>query len=461
MNSLYPTCIALLLLGLVSPAPGREPENEPSSEAAAAEAPAPAESTAPSATSSPSVNDAADEPSDAGAGGEAAAGPDTVADEKDAAEAEEAVVEEEDILLIEGEEEESIIAEEVGVTEEEPDTAAGGDAGEQAAGAAGEEPGAEEADAEEKAAAAAAAADTVADTVVPEEPEKKMTVEQARSINFAKNLEEYRSPRTAMFMSLFLPGLGQAYAKRPVKTGIFVLAEAAIIGTGVYFALEGRDHKATARKYADRNFDLDKFWSYYENIVDVVPDTWTDSMKQDLQRSIVWDSTEFAQDAKGKNNAYYDNLQREALVHGWEDAEPVLDAPNDRFIDSAASYSYNYEVYQEVGDPEGDTNFLFIRIDRETGKEVSSKPVWGYSESQQDYIDMVHEYNRYYRISTNVLFLLFANHVVSAVDAMISAKAHNDELLGRQSFWRHVGLNQQLAFTENGITSTLGVRIRF
>ena len=38
-------------------------------------------------------------------------------------------------------------------------------------------------------------------------------IEDARAINFARNLKEYRSPKLAMLMSLVLPGSGQVYAK--------------------------------------------------------------------------------------------------------------------------------------------------------------------------------------------------------------------------------------------------------
>jgi len=361
------------------------------------------------------------------------------------------VIEEEDVLIIEDEEEENIIEQEVGPVEQpkHADTAAAPVTGQQPLPR----------HAAEQPAVSPSRDTTAAVTVKPAgESGTAAVIEKERSINFARNLREYRSPRTAMFLSLLLPGLGQAYAKKYVKSLIFSLAEAAIIGTGIRYAMKGKAEKEDAYTFADRYFSLDSFWTYYKNLDSLLNRRLSiDTMKlADIKSMVIWDSTEFVNDAKARNTSFYETIDRDALVQGWIDCEPKIDLAQNGFIEDYAKY--RYAPMQEPG--AGDTIWLLYQIEKTTGDTVGEY-LWGYSNRQLEYRGMMRKSNDYYRISTNVLFLLIANHVISAVDAMISAKAYNDELLGKQSFWRRIRLDQQMAFTETGVASTFGVQVRF
>jgi hypothetical protein len=152
-------------------------------------------------------------------------------------------------------------------------------------------------------------------------------------------------------------------------------------------------------------------------------------------------------------------------VQGWVDCEPELDLNIPGFVEDDPAYTYKYEPFQvpaslDSGEVGNDTVWMLIQIDKISGDTIADK-IYGYSPRQLEYGDMLSKSNEYYRISTNLFFVLIANHIISAVDAMISAKAHNDELLGRQSLWRRINLDQQVAFTDAGIRSSFGVRVRF
>jgi hypothetical protein len=56
---------------------------------------------------------------------------------------------------------------------------------------------------------------------------------------------------------------------------------------------------------------------------------------------------------------------------------------------------------------------------------------------------------------------LLVNHVASAVMAGILAKRHNDELLGRESFWRRVGIEQQYVNTGSTTVPGYALQVRF
>jgi len=96
-------------------------------------------------------------------------------------------------------------------------------------------------------------------------PAGPAVVEAPRSVNFARNLKEYRSPKLAMLLSLVLPGLGQAYARNYWKTAIFGVLEATVIGFSIAYNVKGRHELEDARGFADKHYDPGKsrFEAYY------------------------------------------------------------------------------------------------------------------------------------------------------------------------------------------------------
>ena len=94
-------------------------------------------------------------------------------------------------------------------------------------------------------------------------------------------------------------------------------------------------------------------------------------------------------------------------------------------------------------------------------KTLVNSGVFGYSKNQDKYNHMISLSNHYYNVSTILLFFLVANHIASAVDAFISARAFNDKLLNKKSAWQHINIDHQIAFAQDGFHSRLGVRVRF
>ena len=56
---------------------------------------------------------------------------------------------------------------------------------------------------------------------------------------------------------------------------------------------------------------------------------------------------------------------------------------------------------------------------------------------------MMSKSNSYYKTAQLILITMIINHVISAIDALISAKAFNDELINKESVWRHISIEQQ------------------
>ncbi len=275
-------------------------------------------------------------------------------------------------------------------------------------------------------------------------------VESTRSINFAKNASEYRSPKKAMFLSMLVPGLGQAYVKNYLKSALFGVAEAAIIGVAVNYHMKGSDQKRDAREFADNNYDHQKLNTFYDDLKTHLQSKDAKDYMDIL--GLIIDSNVVRSSSKADN--YYHAIEENAYVQGWKDAEPRFTS-NGYQIEG--EYKFGYKAYKEEGD---DSTWLITRTDKATGQVIETGK-FGFSEDQGKFRDMVSKSTGYYKVSTNMLFLLLANHLASAVDALFSAKAHNDALLERETLWHRIRIDQGLAFTGTDMKTKLGVKVRF
>jgi hypothetical protein len=272
------------------------------------------------------------------------------------------------------------------------------------------------------------------------------TIESIHSINFAKNLKNYRSPKVAMFLSLLVPGLGQAYVKKYYKTGIFVAIEATAIGFSVAFNKKGKDQETKAKNFANdtNNFDYEKMKTYYDGLMSFLKDPANfattesnpDSAAKAILNDIFYNDTNlisFAQANKYKSQEFYSTIESNTYVQGWKDCQPSLT----QIIGGDSAFFAGDFKYRRSDS----LKYKFNRIDTSNGKVDSL--IYGYSPNQNTFKDMMSKSNSYYKTAQLILITMIINHVVSAVDALISAKAYNDELINKESVWRHISIEQQ------------------
>jgi hypothetical protein len=74
---------------------------------------------------------------------------------------------------------------------------------------------------------------------------------------------------------------------------------------------------------------------------------------------------------------------------------------------------------------------------------------------------MMSKSNDYYKLANTILAVMIINHLVSAVDALIGAMAYNNELLGKETFWRHVNIEPQCAVDPVNPSFGLAFRMGF
>ena len=297
----------------------------------------------------------------------------------------------------------------------------------------------------------AAVASAPAAPAAPVEAEK---IEKVRSINFAANLKEYRSPKLAMLMSLIIPGSGQFYAKSSLTAAACLAVEAALIGTGYAFVKKGQSEKKKARTYADSLYSADKFSNYDKDLRTFLGAKFGPASGDSIYYGIIHfgDSSaaeNFLKDANAKNDNYYDAIEDASgtFVRGWDDVAPGFSADNAIEITDADTAMY--------GAFTNDSAYFAYK------KEPGKYPAYGFSQHQITYSDMVSKAQGLSRIGSRFYMSLLVNHLASAVIAGILAKKHNDELLGKESFWRRIDVEEQMVNTGTTVVSGYALAVRF
>jgi len=301
--------------------------------------------------------------------------------------------------------------------------------------------------------------DTTAGKILPEseKPVQPATVEAVHSINFAKNLKDYRSPKLAMLLSLLVPGLGQAYVKSYYKTGVFVALEATAIGFSVAYNNKGKKQLDNAQSFADQNYNNDNLTTYYKDLFGFISGKngsgpIGDSVARDKLSSIYLD-TSFLKGSTYRSQGHYSNIQENSYVQGWNDCEPK---GSKIFTSGQTIFSEGQNTYKL----DDSTGYKVYKVGK-NGSIDSTMPLYGYSTSQEHFKAMVSQSNSYYKTAQGILFTLLVNHIISAVDALISAKAYNEALLGRESMWQHISLQQQLVDAGPSLSAGMAMRIQF
>ncbi len=291
-------------------------------------------------------------------------------------------------------------------------------------------------------------------------------VDSVKKINFAGNLKNYRSPRKAMFRSLLLPGWGQAYAKKEWKTAIFAGVEVgAIVGIAVMNYL-GKEKGREAVNFAEDNYDKSNFVDFYEKyksyVYTVFETTYKDfsaTQIDSIREAAIIQDMYFGNDVDYYKSSASDKDLEEMwegnyYVAGWND-----------FSTSAADSATTGYYFDNNGYHIDNTKFSYYTQDTTwfiNNLETGESGLLGYSKLKKQYKDLRNEERDYYDRGLLFVGLLIANHVTSAIDAFISAKAYNDDMLEKESVWEHIGLENQLAYTFNGgVKTTLGIKIKF
>jgi hypothetical protein len=279
------------------------------------------------------------------------------------------------------------------------------------------------------------------------------TIEQVHSLNFARNLKEYRSPKLAMLMSLILPGSGELYAQSDIWATGFVVAEAALIATGASLASTATKKKQAAYTYAGQHYKDTSMKAYLDSLHAYLHTKGEDSL---FYQAIFTDSSDqtFLKQAGTKSSTYYNLINlgpSSPFIRGWDDVTPAIFTRQGGFqLDSIESTKYFKDT---SGNP--DSSYLLKLV------SDSTTLLFGQSAHQQVYNGMIQSSLQWSNYSRSVFLTLIINHIVSAITAGILAKKHNDELLGQQSFWQHIGVDVSYVNTGSQTVPSYALQVKF
>ncbi|MCL2689353.1 MAG: DUF5683 domain-containing protein [Chitinispirillia bacterium] len=244
-------------------------------------------------------------------------------------------------------------------------------------------------------------------------------IEDGRSINFAHNLSEYRSPRLAMLLSLLVPGLGQAYSKSYIKAGAFAAVEIAAIGTAISFNNSGKSKKREAHRFADRHFSIDSLKRYDGLMRPKFED-------EKIGIELPFDTT-FYNSAVRRESFFYESIRGAYFAPGWIDLHPV--------IDDIVSNSDENPFEQDW---------------------------FGSSRHQATYNSMMKDSKSKHDAVNYVLYVILVNHIASAIDAGFTARAYNANLLGKDNtVWERISVEQQYVFSGKELSPGIALRLKF
>ncbi|MGA2507793.1 MAG: hypothetical protein ABSF80_09990 [Chitinispirillaceae bacterium] len=276
------------------------------------------------------------------------------------------------------------------------------------------------------------------------------TIESVHSINFARNLKEYRSPKLAMLMSLILPGAGQVYAKSNLWAAAFGVIEVGLISTGVALSAKSKTVSNNAHAFANQHYDTNTYKQYTTYLKSYLHSI-NDSTSYSSSIFFEGEDTSFLSEARNKSDLYYNNINSRTLpyIRGWDDVQTNF-TNNGYQIQGSDTSRFGI-----VTGPKGDTSYLlFLKPD-------STNRMYGISANQVHYNSMLDESRKWANYSRNTFLSLLLNHLASAIMAGIAAKRHNDELLGRESFWHHIEVEPCYVNTGSGTSPGYAVQVEF
>jgi hypothetical protein len=320
----------------------------------------------------------------------------------------------------------------------------------------------------------AAAADSAAADSAAAKGKKRKRIVRETTVNTIDELKgRYRSPKKALFMSLIVPGLGQAYVGHHwfnyTRGAAYLLTDVALAYGWHYYVGTKQDNEI--KKY--KAF-ADQYWrqSKYEDTVNAYTDKVTGLFPHRANYC------EYVQDQSGSGQALYQGcadpqknpVQYSSFRNVYNDAG-INDV--DSIGSLRAGFPNSQQFYELIGK---EVEFIhgwddapaskmsdtaFYAVD-DKGNVLKGREAIPTSEHQQKYITMRAQANDYARMQAWFLGGMVVNHIVSAIDAALTAKYHNKALYQTETYWYdRIHLDSQLAWDGYAPVPTVTASVTF
>ncbi len=329
-----------------------------------------------------------------------------------------------------------------------------------------------------KAAAAnlAAASDSTGEsdsTQTKAKAKKRKRVVRETTVNTIDELKgKYRSPKKALFMSMIVPGLGQAYVGHTwtnyTRGAVYFLADVAMIyGWHHYVDIRQNAQIKKYQAFADSNW----LQSKYEDSIRVSPEKLT---LRNQVRETYCDAVQENGSSSGLilHQACIDPKQNDAFQNEYQDRNWSVDSIAHR----RSQFPNPHAFYEIIGKEQefitgwkdannvvmGDSAFYEMGADGNAARDNLGRLVLAYTPQQQEYISMRAKANDYARMQAYFLGGIVINHIVSAIDAALAAHYHNKALYQTETSWYdRVSLDSRLAWDGYAPIPTVTASVTF
>lgn len=284
-------------------------------------------------------------------------------------------------------------------------------------------------------------------------------VSRVRAIDEMKG--KYRSPRRALFMSLVVPGSGQMYVGGSTfnyaRGAAYMATEVALVSGWYYFSVYKYDQQVDKYKaYAQEHYSVGQ----YEARMHDLWNTLTEDQESTFNTLYGSARSEYCQSIYG-DGGRFGCYNEKTPFKG--DAAHLANFPDSVSLGTSLQSTSLYDAdafYRIVANDEFVLGWYDV-TDQKTVAEldlsddVSSSVALGASNNLATYRKMRARANELADMQAWFLGGLILNHIVSAVDATLSARAHNMELYEEKVTWLDkVRLDSRMGM-QNGLSASV------
>ena len=208
------------------------------------------------------------------------------------------------------------------------------------------------------------------------------------------NDEDKKSPVLAGVMSAVVPGSGEFYAGEYIKAAIFFAVDAALISTAIVYNNQGDDKEAEFKAFADEHWSVVKYADY------LITNKTTIDVPDDAEIPINRD----------------DNLPPWEQIEDWS----ALNYAESNFSHHLPVHG-EQQYYEQIGK----------YTQYSSGWDAFNSSTDGYRDVPQimkDYAKMRGDANSAYNTASKIVLGVYLNHLLSAVDAILSVNNYNNNL---------------------------------